>query len=154
MTYGLILIPIISAFIGWFANWLAIKMLFHPRKPKKILWFTLHGIFPKKQHQFAEKLGKLLSEELISFSDIKEKVIHPGNVQKIMPLVEEHIEQFLRVKLPKEMPVIGMFIGDKTIISVAQIAYGLGGGYGHGKKKNNKAVKNEKSKFFRFRDLK
>lgn len=115
MTYGLILIPIISAFIGWFTNWIAIKMLFHPREPKKILWFTLQGIFPKRQRQFAEKLGKLVSEELLSFSDIEEKITHPANVKKIMPNIEEHIEQFLRVKLPQQMPVIGMFIGDKTI---------------------------------------
>lgn len=115
MTYGLILIPIISAFIGWFTNWIAIKMLFHPREPKKILWFTLQGIFPKRQRQFAEKLGKLVSEELLSFSDIEEKITHPANVKKIMPHIEEHIEQFLRVKLPQQMPVIGMFIGDKTI---------------------------------------
>ncbi len=115
MTYGLYLLPLISAFIGWFTNFLAIKMLFHPREPKKILWFTLQGIFPKRQQQFAEKLGKLVSEELLSFSDIEEKITHPDNIKNLMPLVEEHIDQFLRVKLPKQMPIISMFIGDKTI---------------------------------------
>jgi uncharacterized membrane protein YheB (UPF0754 family) len=115
MHYGLILIPLISAFIGWFTNWIAIKMLFHPREPKKILGITFHGIFPKRQRQFAEKLGKLVSEELLSFSDIEEKITHPGNIQKIMPLIEGHIDVFLREKLPKQMPVISMFIGDKTI---------------------------------------
>jgi len=56
MNYWLILIPIISAFIGWFTNWIAIKMLFHPREPKKFLGLTLHGIFPKRQKVIAEKL--------------------------------------------------------------------------------------------------
>jgi uncharacterized membrane protein YheB (UPF0754 family) len=32
-----------------------------------------------------------------------------------MPLIEGHIDVFLREKLPKQMPVISMFIGDKTI---------------------------------------
>ena len=32
-----------------------------------------------------------------------------------MPFVEEHIDYFLRVKLAEKMPVISMFIGDKTI---------------------------------------
>ena len=32
-----------------------------------------------------------------------------------MPFVETHIDHFLRVKLAEEMPMIGMFIGDKTI---------------------------------------
>ncbi len=115
MHYGLLLIPLISAFIGWFTNWIAIKMLFHPREPKKILGITFHGIFPKRQRQFAEKLGKLVSEELLSFGDIEEKITNPANIQKLMPLIEGHIDLFLREKLPQQMPVISMFIGDKTI---------------------------------------
>ena len=74
MNYWLILIPLISAFIGWFTNWIAIKMLFHPKEPKKILGITFHGIFPKRQQQFAEKLGKLVSEELLSFKEIAEEI--------------------------------------------------------------------------------
>jgi uncharacterized membrane protein YheB (UPF0754 family) len=113
ITY--ILIPVISAFIGWFTNWIAIKMLFHPKLPIKILGITFHGIFPKRQKQFAEKLGKLVSQELISFSDIENKVSNPENIEKLMPYVETHIDHFLRVKLAEEMPMISMFIGDKTI---------------------------------------
>lgn len=115
MSYILFLIPVISAFIGWFTNWIAIKMLFHPKEPKKILGITIQGIFPKRQQQFAEKLGKLVSQELLSFADIQQKLVHPDNIQKLMPVVEEHIDQFLRKKLAEEMPVISMFIGENTI---------------------------------------
>ncbi|MEI6086954.1 MAG: DUF445 family protein [Bacteroidota bacterium] len=115
MKITLILIPVISAFIGWFTNWIAIKMLFHPKVPVKILGITFHGIFPKRQKQFAEKLGKLVSQELLSFSDIEQKISNPDNIEKLMPFVETHIDHFLRVKLAEEMPMIGMFIGDKTI---------------------------------------
>lgn len=121
MHYGLLLIPLISAFIGWFTNWIAIKMLFHPREPKKILGVTLHGIFPKRQKQFAEKLGKLVSDELLSFGDIEAKITHPENLKKIMPLVEGHIDEFLRVKLAQQMPMISMFIGDKTIAELKTV---------------------------------
>lgn len=115
MSYILFLIPIISAFIGWFTNWIAIKMLFHPKEPTKILGITFQGVFPKRQQQFAEKLGKLVSQELLSFEDIEKKLIHPDNLQKLMPVVEEHIDLFLRKKLADEMPVISMFIGENTI---------------------------------------
>jgi len=111
----LLLIPFISAFIGWFTNWIAIKMLFHPKNPVKILGITFQGIFPKRQRQFAEKLGKLVSEELLSFKDIEVKITNPDNISKLMPYVEEHIEHFLRVKLAEKMPMISMFIGEKTI---------------------------------------
>ncbi|MBS4042861.1 MAG: DUF445 family protein [Chitinophagaceae bacterium] len=115
MNWWLWLIPIISAFIGWITNWVAIKMLFHPKNPKKILGITFHGIFPKRQEQFAQHLGKIVSKELISFSEIESKITHPDNLKKIMPLVDEHIEHFLKNKLSASMPMISMFIGDKTI---------------------------------------
>ena len=111
----LYLIPIISAFIGWFTNWIAIKMLFHPKKPVKILGITFIGIFPKRQAQFAEKLGKLVSSELLSFQDIESKITNPDNINQLMPQIDAHIDHFLRVKLADQMPVISMFIGDKTI---------------------------------------
>jgi len=115
MNYWLLLIPVISAFIGWFTNWVAVKMLFHPRNPKIILGYNIQGIFPKRQEQFAQKLGKLVSEELLSFTDIEEKITNPENLQKVLPQLETHIDHFLRVKLADSMPVISMFIGDKTI---------------------------------------
>jgi uncharacterized membrane protein YheB (UPF0754 family) len=115
MNYWLILIPFISAFIGWFTNWIAIKMLFHPREPKRILGITFQGIFPKRQRQFAEKLGKLVSTELISFKEIEEKITHSGNLEKVMPVIENRVDDFLRRKLSDVFPIISMFIGDSTI---------------------------------------
>ena len=121
MNWTLILIPIISAFIGWFANWIAIKMLFHPRKPKKILGITFQGVFPKRQQQYAMKLGKLVSSELLSFADLEQKISDPESVSKILPLLETHIDFFLRQKLTAEIPMLGMLIGDKTIGQVKAI---------------------------------
>lgn len=121
MNYWLFLIPVISAFIGWVTNWVAIKMLFHPRQPKKILGVTFHGIFPKRQQQFAEKLGKLVSAEFLSFGDIEQKISNPENLKKVMPMIETHVDDFLRNRLKDEMPVISMFIGDKTIDNLKKL---------------------------------
>jgi uncharacterized membrane protein YheB (UPF0754 family) len=115
MSPWLLLIPVISGFIGWVTNWVAIKMLFHPRKPIRLLGITIQGIFPKRQEQFAIKLGKLVSEQLLSFKDIEQKIVSPENLQKLMPVVESHVDDFLRKKLADVFPVISMFIGEKTI---------------------------------------
>jgi len=61
---------LIAAHIGLATNYLAIKMLFHPRVPKKILGLSFQGIFPKRQNQFAEKLGTYVANELIWMKDI------------------------------------------------------------------------------------
>lgn len=115
MSITWIIIPLISAFIGWFTNWIAIKMLFHPREPRKLFGIPFQGIFPKRQQVFAAKLGKLVSDELLSFSDISSKLTHPDNLKSVMPVIEKHIDRFLREQLPEQMPLISMFIGESTI---------------------------------------
>ena len=69
MSPILILLPIIAAFIGWLTNYLAVKMLFHPRLPLQVLGFSIQGVFPKRQKQLADKLGSLVAEELFSVKD-------------------------------------------------------------------------------------
>lgn len=44
-----------------------------------------------------------------------------ANIEDIQPLIEEHLDHFLEVKLIKEMPVVGMFVGDKTIAQLKQL---------------------------------
>lgn len=115
MNYWYILTPLISAFTGWVTTWIAIKMLFHPRKPFRLLGITIQGIFPKNQLKIAEKLGDVVSSELLSFKEIEEKVINPENLQKLKPEIEKHIDNFLRVKMNQSFPIMSMFIGEKTI---------------------------------------
>jgi uncharacterized membrane protein YheB (UPF0754 family) len=109
-------IPVLlSAFTGWVTTWIAIKMLFHPRRPVRIFGLTVQGIFPKNQMEIARKLGQVVSNELLSFAEIEAKVTSPENLQKLKPEIEKHIDIFLREKLTKVFPVVSMFIGDKTI---------------------------------------
>lgn len=63
----------------------------------------------------------MVAEQFFSSKLIEEKISDPSILQKIMPIIEEHIDDFLRNKLKKEMPFIGAFIGDKTIGSLKKV---------------------------------
>jgi len=106
---------LVSAFTGWVTTWIAIKMLFHPRKPIRVLGYTIQGIFPKNQQLIAQKLGQVVSKEFLSFSEIEAKVTSPENLQQLKPEIEKHIDKFLKEKIGELFPMLSMFIGDKTI---------------------------------------
>lgn len=114
------LIPFISAFIGYFTNWIAIKMLFHPRNPVKVLGITIQGIFPKRQKQFAEKLGVLVATELLHFDEIADKLKDPKQLELLTPTIEAHISTFLEVRLKEKIPVIAMFVTGKTLDKIKE----------------------------------
>lgn len=108
----LYLLPFISALIGWLTNWVAIKMLFHPRYPTKILGITFHGIFPKHQSDIAIRIGKMISEELISASDVKEHINQPDKLDQLKVLIEDKIDDYLNQRFPQKHPVLSMFLND------------------------------------------
>lgn len=112
---GYIITVLLSAFTGWITTWIAIKMLFHPRRPVKIFGFTLQGIFPKNQRLIAQKLGQVVGKELLSFGEIEQKVTNPENLQKLRPEIEAHVDNFLHNKIKEVFPMLAMFIGEKTI---------------------------------------
>ncbi|MEP7280012.1 MAG: DUF445 domain-containing protein [Bacteroidota bacterium] len=108
------LLPLVAAVLGWVFVSLALRLLFHPVQPKKWLGYSIRGFVPARQQIFAKEAGRLAAS-FFSIDEIVEKITQPANVKKILPQAEAHIDDFLRLKLVKSMPVVGMFVGDKTI---------------------------------------
>lgn len=108
-----ILLPFIAATIGWFTNFIAVKMLFHPRKPIKILFFTLHGIFPKRQVEIAKSVGRMVANDLLSSKDIQEKLATKENIREIIKKIEETLDDYFEQKFPNKFPLLSKFISPK-----------------------------------------
>ena len=67
----------VGAIIGYFTNYIAIKMLFRPRKPiyvfNKQLPFT-PGMIPKNQERIAKAVGTAVGENLLQKEDLLQKL--------------------------------------------------------------------------------
>lgn len=120
----LFLLPLIAALIGWATNYLAIKMLFHPREPKKILGLSIQGVFPKRQNQIAEKLGTLVANELFSMKDIGQRIEELSTQPEAMEEVGKRIEKTIRGKLISAFPMLSMFLSDDMIEKVTNLFKG------------------------------
>lgn len=101
MMVRLILIPFVGAFIGWITNYVAIKMLFYPRQPVKVLFVTFHGIFPKNKERIASKLGAVVERDLINFGDIKNKLKDPETLANFKEEIAERVDTALRDRIEK-----------------------------------------------------
>lgn len=65
--------PIIGGVIGYFTNYIAVKMLFRPLKPIKIGKYTLPftpGIIPKRKPALAHALGQAVGNALLSKDEL------------------------------------------------------------------------------------
>ena len=115
--------PLIGAAIGWFTNYLAIKMLFHPRKPVNLLVTRYQGVFPKRKPMLAERLGRIVARDLFSTDKIKEKLDSDESRTQIKDAVVTQLEDYIVNKFKPSNPMIGMVLTDKV---VAQIKEKLG----------------------------
>jgi uncharacterized membrane protein YheB (UPF0754 family) len=111
------IVPIIGAFIGWITNWIAIKMLFHPRKPYKFLFLTFHGIFPKNKHKIAQRLGGVVQKDLINFNDIKERLKDPDSLLGFTDELSILVDNAIHERLEKN-PLLRTLIPEPLIQNV------------------------------------
>lgn len=112
-NWVLFLLPFIAATIGWFTNYIAVKMLFHPRKPIKIGFITLHGIFPKRQEDIAKSVGRMVANDLISSKDIEKRLATKDNIRAIIDKIEDTLDNYFEVKFPEKFPLLSKFISPK-----------------------------------------
>ena len=118
----LYIIPFISAVIGWFTNYLAIKMLFHPRERKNIIGIKLQGIFPKRKHVLAERLARAINRDLFSMEIVKNKLDESDTKEKLKKAILVEIEDLLKNKFKSANKMLAMFLTDSIINQVLKKA--------------------------------
>ncbi|MEK7841662.1 MAG: DUF445 family protein, partial [Deltaproteobacteria bacterium] len=108
MDYRIFIPPITGAVIGWFTNYVAIKMLFRPYRPVNLLGYKLQGLIPKRRQEIAAGIAKTIERELISakdFATILEGIEWKEDVEKAVDEIVEH--RFKAGKI-KKIPIIGL----------------------------------------------
>jgi uncharacterized membrane protein YheB (UPF0754 family) len=106
-------IPFTYGFIGWFTNWVALKMTFYPISfwgiPPFLGW---QGIIPRKANKIGTKFVEVITEKLLNLNDLVQKVDAVVAEKEIMPSLEpiildatiefaNGIEPNLWTKIPK-----------------------------------------------------
>jgi hypothetical protein len=104
-----------SGLITWALFKLFMGFLFSPQNPILVAGIKIQGVIPGYRKQLIKELGAWINTQAIPYLKLEEKLTAPGNLEKLMPIIDTHIDDFLRHKLAKEMPMISMFISDKLI---------------------------------------
>ena len=103
-------LPLIGALIGWLTNYIAIKMLFHPRNEVRIFFIPVQGVFPKRQKDLARKLGHIVSEELVSVEDLTAHLKEKATSEAILNHIAQRLEEGIASRLPRAFPMLAMFM--------------------------------------------
>lgn len=103
-----VLLVIIGGFIGWITNKIAIKMLFRPVNPHKILGITFQGIFPRRKDDMAISLADIIEKELLSKEVIMDQLLDDEKLDALKEKMKKTIVEKLIEAIP---PVVAMLVG-------------------------------------------
>lgn len=103
------LIPVISGFIGWITNYLAVKMIFRPRKEINFLGIKIIGLIPKRKKDLASKIAQTVEKELISHKDILSVIQSQDFHSQISTVIKSRIDSLIQGKITSN-PLIAMFV--------------------------------------------
>ena len=100
-----VIVPVlVGGVIGYFTNYIAIKMLFRPRKEiylgKWKLPFT-PGVIPKNQKRIANAVGNAVSDQLITKDDLLKQMNKSGMKDK---LVRSIVDKILHIEVNLSEP--------------------------------------------------
>jgi uncharacterized membrane protein YheB (UPF0754 family) len=88
---------------GYLGAWLAVRMLFRPRNPIKVLGITVfpQGMIPRHRERLAEAIGKAVGEELVSQETITDELFKKDFLRrKIQSVIDSYSQEILSQNYP------------------------------------------------------
>lgn len=107
------ILPAFGLFIGFASDWLALQMLFHPKRPVKILGLTYQGLFLKRQQEVSRDYARLVADQIITPSNIWQGILEGPGADKLFALVQRHVEQMVDEQAGIARPLVAFAIGSR-----------------------------------------
>jgi len=121
MNYLFLLIPVLTIAGCWSVVFFTEKILLYPVEPRSVLGIRVQGLLHRYRPQLTDGLATRIQDAFEKMEGLETKLTDPENFSRLKPTIEEHIDDFLRNKLKEQMPMISMFIGDKTVNTLKTI---------------------------------
>jgi uncharacterized membrane protein YheB (UPF0754 family) len=109
-----IIMPLFGLFIGWFTDWLALKMIFHPRYPVRYFGlFEWQGLFLKRRAEVSEAFAGLIAKEIITPHNVIEAVLRGPLSDKVLGLIQRQVDEELAKQASIAKPLVVLAVGSK-----------------------------------------
>lgn len=88
--------PLIGAFIGYVTNWIAVKMLFRPRREIRLFGRRLPltpGVIPKGKARLARAVGKAVEEQLLTKEVLEDVLLSEKTKSRVQSGLTDWMEK-------------------------------------------------------------
>ncbi|HVV12368.1 DUF445 domain-containing protein [Amycolatopsis sp.] len=94
LTHNPWVLPIFGGCIGLFTDWLAIKMIFLPREPVRVLpRLVLQGKFQRRRAEVARQYGELIAHEVLTLPNLLDAILRGPSSDRLLALVRRTVSK-------------------------------------------------------------
>ena len=94
LTHSPLVMPVFGLFTGWFTDWLALRMVFNPKYPKKYFWiFEWQGLFLKRRNEVSAEYGRLIAKEIVTPHNIIDAILRGPLSDRLFSMVQKHVQK-------------------------------------------------------------
>jgi uncharacterized membrane protein YheB (UPF0754 family) len=109
---------------GYAGAWLAVRMLFRPRNPVKLLGITIfpQGMIPRHRARLADAIGKAVGEELVSQETVLQELFEKDFLRKkVQKVVDSYTEELLSQNYPSLIEALPANIREPVLDAISSL---------------------------------
>ncbi|PKV93582.1 uncharacterized protein DUF445 [Amycolatopsis echigonensis] len=123
LTRSPIVLPLFGLGIGWLTDWLALKMIFLPREPKRFFGFySWQGVFQKRRDEVAADYGDMIAREIITVPNLLEAVLRGPKSDRLFSLISREVQKTIDAQASVVKPFVAIAVGTKRFQEMKQVA--------------------------------
>jgi uncharacterized membrane protein YheB (UPF0754 family) len=116
------ILPLCGLLVGYGTNWLALKLIFQPIEPKRILGIKFQGLFIKRQKEVAAEYANILANDILTFDRIFAAIINGPTKDRFVKLIQDHTNQAIDDAVGMGKPMIKLIGGQNNYDRIKDIA--------------------------------
>lgn len=108
-----IILPSIGGVIGYFTNYLAVRMIFRPIHPRRFLGLRIQGLIGRRQAELAASIGRVVGGHLVQSGDVAAALAN----MDLEELLDGALSSGLESKLGelRRLPMIGALLTEERV---------------------------------------
>jgi uncharacterized membrane protein YheB (UPF0754 family) len=122
VTKNPLVLPVFGAIIGLFTDWLAIKLVFFPRRPKRFGPLTLHGVFQRRRDEVAKQYAEIVARDVMTVPNILDAVLRGPRSDRLLLMIHRVVEEAIDSQTRLARPVIAATVGSEAYVRMRHAA--------------------------------
>ena len=116
------LLPLGGVIVGYATNWLALKMIFNPKKEINILGLKVIGLFIKRQPEVATEYSRLVSEKILTVERMFDRIFRGKASDQLVRILHGHVKRSIDEQAGLSKNLYQIFAGTKKYDQLKDMA--------------------------------